>query len=124
MDIRRVRDRREEINIFDLFDRYDISEVKEQLSKLESLVDLSVGETARFSVEPYEYGDGVDVFLDIYRDETSEEIKARMAEEYRKRERARKAIKAHTERVLEDQRRLEEFEREEYERLRKKFEKK
>lgn len=117
----RVVDRREYVSLFDLLDEGDFFDVKEKLDKLEATVDYGGGEEAKFKVEPYGYDGGVELYMEIYRDETDAEYDKRMEKTAKAKEKARKARETKKERARKVLMESEAAERAEYERLREKF---
>lgn len=118
----RVVDRKEYVSLFDLLDEDDFFDVKQKLDKLEAMVDYGRGEEAKFKVEPYGYDGGVELYLEIYRDETDAEYDKRMEKNAKAKEKARKARETKKERARAVLMESEAAERAEYERLRAKFE--
>lgn len=118
----RILTRGYDVSMWDLFDAQDFTTVKAELDKLEANVQYSLGETANFRVEPYGYDGGIEVRLDIYRDETDAEYDERLRKEEAKKEKARLARERQKEKARQVLMESEEAERAEYERLRAKFE--
>ena len=118
----RVLDRREYISLFDLLDGGDFFNVKEKLDKLEATVDYGRGEEAKFNVEPYGYDGGVELYLEVYREETEAEYNKRMAKNAAAKEKARLAREKKKEKARQVLMASEEAELAEYIRLRAKFE--
>ena len=118
----RVVDRKEYVSLFDLLDEDAFFDVKQKLDKLEAMVDYGRGEEAKFKVEPYGYDGGVELYLEIYRDETDAEYDKRMEKNAKAKEKARKARETKKERARAVLMESEAAERAEYERLRAKFE--
>lgn len=118
----RVVDRKEYISIFDIFDGNNFFDVKEALDKLEALVAYGQGEEAKFNVEPYGYDGGVELYMEIYRDETDAEYNNRMEKNAKTKEKARLAREKKKEAARKVLMESEAAERAEYERLRVKFE--
>ena len=121
-DRQRVVDRREYVSLFDLLDGKEFFDVKEGLDKLEKQIAYERGEEAKFVVEPYGYDGGVELYLEVYRDETDAEYDRRLDKEAKAKEKARKARETKKERARQMLMATEAAEREEYERLRAKFE--
>ena len=118
----RVVDRKEYVSLFDLLDGKEFFDVKEGLDRLEQQVNYGSGEEAKFVVEPYGYDGGVELYLEVYRDETDAEYNKRMEKEAKAKEKARLAREKKKERARQMLMATEAAEREEYERLRAKFE--
>lgn len=121
-DRQRVVDRKEWVSLFDLLDGRDFFNVKEELDKLEKQIAYERGEEAKFAVEPYGYDGGVELYLEITRDETDAEYTKRLDKEAKAKEKARKARETKKERARKVLMESEAAERAEYERLRAKFE--
>lgn len=121
-DRQRVVDRKEWVSLFDLLDGRDFFNVKEELDKLEKQIAYERGEEAKFVVEPYGYDGGVELYLEITRDETDAEYTKRLDKEAKAKEKARKARETKKERARKVLMESEAAERAEYERLRAKFE--
>lgn len=121
-DRQRVVDRKEWVSLFDLLDGRDFFNVKEELDKLEKQIAYERGEEAKFVVEPYGYDGGVELYLEIIRDETDAEYTKRLDKEAKAKEKARKARETKKERARKVLMESEAAERAEYERLRAKFE--
>jgi hypothetical protein len=90
----KVIDRSIDIDLDYLFDGKNFDQVKEIVSEL--MTNVNYGEDALFRVDPYGYDGAIEVFLDIYREETDGELKFRLSEEKKIRE-YKKAIKRKTE---------------------------
>ena len=120
-DRQRVVDRKEYVSLFDLLDGRDFFSVKEELDRLEQQVNYGSGEEAKFVVEPYGYDGGVELYLEVYRDETDAEYNRRLDKEAKAKEKARKARETKKERARKELMESEAAERAEYERLRAKF---
>ena len=118
-DRQRVVDRKEYVSLFDLLDGRDFFSVKEELDRLEQQVNYGSGEEAKFVVEPYGYDGGVELYLEVYRDETDAEYNRRLDKEAKAK--ARKARETKKERARKELMESEAAERAEYERLRAKF---
>ena len=121
-DRQRVVDRREYISLFDLLDGKEFFDVKEGLDKLEKQIAYERGEEAKFVVEPYGYDGGVELYLEVYRDETDAEYNKRMEKAAKAKEKARLAREKKKEAARKVLMESEAAERAEYERLRAKFE--
>lgn len=117
----RVLDRKEYVSIYDLLDGRDFTDVKAELDRLEAKVQYGQGEEAKFEVEGYGYDGGVELYLNIYRDETDAEYDRRSAKEAAAKEKARLARERKKERARKTLMESEAAERAEYERLRAKF---
>ena len=117
----RVVDRKEYVSLFDLLDGKDFFDVKEWIDKLEKQVNYSCGEEAKFVVEPYGYDGGVELYMEVYRDETDAEYNKRLEKEAKAQEKARLAREKKKERARKELMESEAAERAEYERLRAKF---
>lgn len=120
-DRKRVLDRKEYVSLFDLLDGKEFFDVKEGLDRLEQQVDFGSGEEAKFVVEPYGYDGGVELYLEVYRDETDAEYNKRMEKEAKAKEKARLAREKKKEKARQVLMESEAAERAEYERLREKF---
>ena len=117
----RVVDRKEYVSLFDFLDGKEFFDVKEELDRLEQQVNYGLGEAAKFKVEPYGYDGGVELYLEVYRDETDAEYNKRQDKEAKAKEKARKARETKKERARQVLMESEAAERAEYERLRAKF---
>lgn len=117
----RVVARKEYASLYDLLDGEDFAGVKAALDKLEAQVDYGRGEDAKFVVEGYGYDGGVELYLEIYRDETDAEYNKRMAKNAAAKEKARLAREKKKEAARKVLMENEAAERAEYERLRAKF---
>lgn len=118
----RLVDRSEYVSMFDTFDGEDFFSVKEKLDKLESLVAYGKGEEGKFRIECYGYDGGMELYLDIYRDESDAEYNKRMAKLDAAKEKARLAREKKKEKARQILMATEELERQEYLRLKEKFE--
>ena len=115
-----VLDRSFEVSLFGIFEDHQIEQVIAELQALDSKVDYSRGQYAKFRVEVgYEY---TEVYMDVYREETDAEYKARMLREEKAREKSRLARERKKEKARQELYQKEADERAEYERLRAKFE--
>lgn len=119
-DRQRVVARKEYVSLFDLLDGKEFFDVKEGLDKLEKKIAYERGEEAKFVVEPC-YDGGVELHLEVSRDETDTEYNKRIAKEAAAKEKARKARETKKERARAVLMESEAAERAEYERLRAKF---
>lgn len=117
----RVLDRREYVCLLDLLDGKDFFDVKADLDKVEKKVNYGRGETAKFVIEHYGYDGGVELYLEVYRDETDAEYNKRLAKDAAAKEKARLAREKKKERARQVLMENEAAERAEYERLRAKF---
>lgn len=109
-----------EISISDLFDGKSFDEVHLALDRLEAdTVDPSKDYECRFSV--YHHYDDFSVNLEVYRDESDAEYKARMAKNKLAREKAKLAQEKRKEKLRKELMAKESDERAEYERLKAKF---
>lgn len=117
----RVLDRRECISIFEMFEGEDFNGVKFNLDMIEKLVNYNKGETANFVVEPYGYDGEIELYLNIFRDETDAELAKRIAAIEKEKEKARLKRQKKEEAARKVLMSTEEKERAEYERLREKF---
>ena len=117
----RVIDRSECVSLWELFDDRDFTDVKAELDKLESKVQYGQGETVNFRIEPYGYDGGVELYFDVYRDETDAEYNKRVAKEEAAKEKSRLARERKKEKARQVLMESEAAERAEYERLRAKF---
>lgn len=115
----RVLDRKEYVSIYDLLGGRDFTDVKAELDRLEAKVQYGQGEEAKFEVDGYD--GGVELYLNIYRDETDAEYDRRSAKEAAAKEKARLARERKKERARKTLMESEAAERAEYERLRAKF---
>lgn len=118
----RVLDRSEYVDLHDFIDGADFFDVKAELDKLEAKVDYSRGHTSKFRIEHYGYDGGVEVYLDVYRDETDAEYNKRLAKEELAKEKSRLRREKKKEAARKVLMESEAQERAEYERLRTKFE--
>lgn len=115
-----VLDRSFDVNLYSVFEGNQIDQVIAELQALDSKVDYGRGQYAKFRVEAgYEY---TDVYMDVYREETDAEYKARMLRAEKAREKARLAREKKKEKARQELYQKEADERAEYERLRAKFE--
>lgn len=118
----RVIDRTLDVSLWDLFDGEDFFDVRAKLDKLEAGIQYGNGEEAKFRIEPYGYDGGVELCLDVFRDETDAEYEKRMEKDAKAREKARALREkklAMARAVLME---TEEAERAEFLRLKAKFE--
>lgn len=118
-DKQRVLDRSLGLSLGDMFDGQDFQQVKANLDAFEKRARYDRGEDVKFRVEyGYEY---TDVYMDVYRDETDKEYASRLEGEAQARERARIAREKKKEKAREVLMATEAQEREEYLRLKAKF---
>lgn len=117
----RVTDRSEYVDLHDLLDGNDFADVKAELDILEAKVDYSRGQTAKFRTELYGYDGGVELYFDVFRDETDAEYNKRQAKEAAAKEKSRLARERKKAKAREVLMATEAQERAEYERLREKF---
>ena len=115
----RVVDRTLDVSLWELFDGNDIAEVRAMLNSLEA--GIKQDEHAVFEVQGYGYDGGVELELNVWRDETDAEYKKRLE----KNEKAKEKARALREKKLAKARAVlmetEEAERAEFLRLKAKF---
>lgn len=116
----RVIDRSIYLSLWDIFEGRNIVDVKAKLDVLHE-VDYGRGEDATFQIKPYGYDGGVELYLDVYRDETDSEYNKRIAKEAAEKERKRIASEKKKEKARQALMESEAAERAEYERLKAKF---
>jgi len=101
--------------LYNLFDGKSFHDVIDDLQRIESKnVKYGQGEDSKFRFHHYDAHGGFDFLLDVYRDETDKEYKARMVKEQQARDRAKES-------KLKKNLDEEAAERKEYERLKAKF---
>lgn len=118
----RLVDRSIEVDLWDVFHDKTIDVIKAELDAWLRHVDYGYGEDAKFRIDLYGYDGGIELYLDVYRDETDTEYDKRIAKEAAIKEKARKARETKKEKARRVLMESEAAERAEYERLRAKFE--